>query len=125
MENLSIVQTKYTLGVNFNVENGVLEMLGSSYPEVAAEFFEPIYKWLKNFLATKNAKIVMNLKFDYLNTSSVKCILNVLQILENHKKETSQNHTINWFYKEEDEDILDTGEELAEDSILDFNLKVY
>ena len=122
MENLKIPATKYTLEVNFDAAAGVLEMSGSSYPENAIDFFQPIFDWIKKYLTENPQKIVLNLKINYLNTSSAKCILDILEILEQYYKEKNRDVSVNWYYAEDDEDTLEMGEEIAEDTEIPFNL---
>ncbi len=114
MENLHIEKTKYTMAVDFNQDTGVLEMEGSSYPENALDFFGPIINWIKNYIAQIHRPIVMNIRLNYLNTSSTKCILDIFEILEQYYK-TGGEVKIDWYYAEDDEDIMETGEELGED----------
>ncbi|KAA3606489.1 MAG: DUF1987 domain-containing protein [Calditrichaeota bacterium] len=124
MEHLKLDKTKFTLAIDFN-PNGTLEMEGSSYPESAAEFFAPVYDWLNRFVSEVGTNITLNLRFDYLNTSSVKCVLNILEILESYQENSDSKIVINWYSEEDDEDIFETGEELAEDSSLNFNFISY
>ena len=114
MENLHIEKTKYTMAVDFNQDTGVLEMEGSSYPENALDFFGPIINWIKNYIAQIRRPILMNIRLNYLNTSSTKCILDIFEILEQYYK-TGGEVKIDWYYAEDDEDIMETGEELGED----------
>ncbi|MEM4251402.1 MAG: DUF1987 domain-containing protein, partial [Candidatus Bathyarchaeia archaeon] len=59
-------------------------------------------------------------KLDYFNTSSSKCILNILEMLEDaHAK--GRKVDLNWYYQEEDDDMLENGQEFAEDMSLQFN----
>jgi hypothetical protein len=114
MDNLQINKTKYTMDVNFNKDTGVLEMAGSSYPENALDFFGPIIEWIKQYISHINNPIVMNIRLNYLNTSSTKCILDIFEILEQYYK-SGGDVKVNWYYAEDDEDIMETGEELGED----------
>ena len=114
MENLQVKKTKYTMSVNFNKDTGILEMDGSSYPENALDFFGPIINWIKDYIARINKSMVMNIRLNYLNTSSTKCILDIFEILEQYYK-SGGDVRINWYYAEDDEDIMETGEELGED----------
>jgi len=124
MNNLHIEHTKYTFKVDFNANSGILEMSGSSYPEDAIEFFQPIFNWIKKFISEVNKSIVLNLKFDYMNTSSSKCILDIFEILEKYHNEDNDVQ-INWYYEVNDEDMQETGEEFAEDIKLPFKLIAY
>ena len=114
MENLTIEKSKYTLEVNFDSSTGNLKMSGESYPENAVEFFQPIFEWIREYVTKKGKPIVLDLDLSYLNTSSTKCVLDIFEILERFHKEGGQVQ-VNWRYAEDDEDILETGEEISED----------
>ncbi len=114
MDNLKIAKTKYTMEIDFNKDTGVLEMAGSSYPENALDFFGPIIKWFKDYISEVKKQMVLNIRLNYLNTSSTKCILDIFEILDQYHQ-TGGAVKINWYYAEDDEDIIETGEELAED----------
>ncbi len=113
MNNLKIPKTKYSMEVNFDKDTGILEMEGASYPENALDFFGPIVEWIKNYISEINKPIIMNIRINYINTSSTKCILDMFEMLQEY-------HTsgvcikINWFYEKDDEDIMETGEEIGE-----------
>lgn len=124
MDDLQIPETKYTLAINFNAREGVLEMTGSSYPASAVDFFDPIFTWVREYIATAGGPIQLDLKLNYLNTSSTKCILDILEILESYFKRGGAVR-VNWYYAEDDEDIMETGEEIAEDIELPLNLIAY
>jgi len=120
MNNLQIAKTKYTAGVLFDAANGILEIEGSSYPENAFDFFQPIARWIESYIAETEKPITFNLRLQYLNTSSSKCLLDILQILERHLK-AGRDVEINWHYLKDDEDSLETGEEFSHDTELKFN----
>ena len=52
----------------------------------------------------------MNVQLEYFNTSSSKCILDVFKKLESIQK-GKQEVIINWYYEEDDEDMLEAGED--------------
>src|ERR1044071_8431731 len=104
MQNLIIEKTKTTPQVNFNAATGSLEIAGESYPENAMQIYQPILDWLKNFTSTTKNKIVFNFKLSYFNTSSSKCIFNIMELLEEAVKAGSKVE-INWCYAEDDEDM--------------------
>jgi len=124
MENLYIPKTKYTLEVNFDVKKRIFEMNGASYPENAIEFFQPIFDYIQSYITKIRKPISLNLKINYLNTSSTKCLIDILEMLEQHNNEFG-NVTINWYYDKDDEDIQEMGEDLLEDFDLPINLISY
>lgn len=114
MDNLRIEKTKYTMEIDFNKDTGILEMAGSSYPENALDFFGPVASWINKYIEEVKKRMVLNIRLNYLNTSSTKCILDTFEKLNAYFKEGGDVQ-VNWYYAEDDEDIMETGEELGED----------
>lgn len=121
MEHLKMENTKYTVKVDFNADTGVLLLEGASYPENASEFYQPIFDWIKQYTTEIKKELALNLKLNYLNTSSTKCMLDIIDLLEEYFNEGGIVN-INWYYEENDEDILETGEEFSEDTNVPINL---
>jgi len=119
MKDLKIEKTKYTLEVDFNATTGLLNLAGSSYPENAIDFYKPITNWIEEFIESEKKPITLNFKLNYLNTSSTKCILDIFEILEEYNE--NNEVVVNWYYEEDDEDILETGEEMGEDIEIPMN----
>jgi len=110
MELIKIEGTPKTPTVTMNPETGVIEIKGRSIPENSIEFYKPIVDWLDEYAGSPVEKTVVNMQLEYFNTSSSKCILDVFKKLEVLKK--NQNDVIiNWYYEEDDEDMLEAGED--------------
>ena len=115
MENLTLGATKSTPSISFDAQSGILEIRGRSYPENAAKFYAPVYEWLKSYLGSAHPGIVeVTLEITYLNSSSSKALLNLLDILDSAAK-GGREVIITWLYHEEDETGLECGEEFKED----------
>lgn len=110
MENLFLVETKYTPEVEGDVNNSFLKISGSSYPENSNEFYKPIYNWLEEYFKNYN-ELTVNFYINYFNTSTSKCFLILIEMLEEYQKQ-GKKILVNWHYKKDDEDILESGEEL-------------
>ena len=121
MEILKIPGTKYTLEINFDPDTGHLEMAGSSYPENAVEFFQPIFEWLENYVSKVKNSILLSLNFDYLNSISTRCIINILEILEMYYNGGGKVE-VNWYCAKDNEDMLQMAQEIAEDVKLPINV---
>jgi hypothetical protein len=117
-------RTKTTPRVDLNAETGELEIIGECYPENAMPFYKPIFEWLNDYLCQSNTAIIVNLRLAYFNTSTSKCLLNLLEILEQAHLNGRQIE-LNWHYQENDEDMLDSGYEFAEDITLPFNFLAF
>lgn len=112
METITIKGTPKTPTIELNVNSGVVEIKGRSIPENAIDFYRPIVEWLDNYSESPLDKTVVNIQLEYFNTSSSKCILDVFKKLENiYKRNGYKGVVINWYYEEDDEDMLEAGED--------------
>ncbi len=110
MEPISIEGTAKTPTVKFNSETGVMEIKGRSIPENSIEFYKPLVDWLDSYSKEPKGLTQVNVQLEYFNTSSSKCILDVFKKLEGIQK-GKQEVIINWYYEEDDEDMLEAGED--------------
>ena len=110
MESLLIEGTPKTPNVKFDPEKGVLEINGRSIPENSIEFYKPLVDWLEEYTQKPLSKTQVNVHLEYFNTSSSKCILDVFKKLETIHKNKYEVQ-INWYYEEDDEDMLEAGED--------------
>lgn len=125
MENLYIEGSDYIPEVDFRADTGVLTISGESYHEYTLEFFEPIFDWLKRFTNEPGKKIELNFKMSYFNTSSSRRFLEIMNLLEDYHFNKNGHVVVNWHYEKNDLDMLESGEEYAEDVKLEFNLLPY
>jgi hypothetical protein len=110
MEKLSIEGTPKTPTINFDFGSGVLEIKGRSIPENSIEFYKPLVETLEKYSSKPQANTDVNIQLEYFNTSSSKCILDVFKKLEAIHK-NGNKITINWYYEQDDEDMLEAGED--------------
>ncbi len=121
LTNLILAKTKNTLSVNFDASSGILELSGSSYPENTTDFFKPLIEWIQQYFLEVTGKMVLNIKIDYLNSSSIKYLSDMIDKLENYHKSGGVVE-INWHHKEDDDDIKEMGEEIKEDVSFKFTI---
>lgn len=107
---MNIEGTPKTPSITLNPESGIIEIKGRSIPENSIEFYKPIVDWLEDYANAPKEKTVVNIQLEYFNTSSSKCILDVFKKLENLKK-GKNDIVVNWYYEEDDEDMLEAGED--------------
>ena len=121
MEPIIIEGTPKTPSIKFDAREGVFEIKGRSIPENSVEFYKPLNEWLDQYMQVPLDKTVVNIRLEYFNTSSSKCILDVFKRLESIHK-SKHDVEINWFYEEDDEDMLEAGEDY--DSIIKVPFKM-
>ena len=112
MKPLNIVDTSKTPLVFCDCDLGTVELSGMSYSEDTFAFYEPIFKWINEYLQNPNEVTNFNMKIKYFNTSSVKCLFDLLEMFSNLSK-SGKKVNINWYYDQEDEEMRDTGENFS------------
>lgn len=122
MDNLFLAKTKSTPEINFDKNKNYLKIEGESYPENSFEFYEPIFEWLEKYLKEiKNETVILDISLSYLNTSSTKSIMCILDILE-ESYEDDKNIIINWYYEKENELSYEIAEDFKEYLEIPLNL---
>lgn len=116
-----IKKTKTTPMLYIDYDNGTVTIEGHSYPENAESLFRPFVSTLENFLYKTDKPIVFEFNVPYLNTSSTKFLYDILELL-NKATENNKNILLNWYYDIENENTLELGTELLEDSNFQYKL---
>ncbi|HUX11692.1 MAG TPA: DUF1987 domain-containing protein [Spirochaetia bacterium] len=121
MESLSIKSGVSSPSVDFDPETGLLRMGGESYPENSFEFYTPIIAWLTGYLSDVTHPVRFLVELSYLNTSSTKCMIDLLDQLEAGFKQ-GVKVSVDWYYDRDNERARDTIEEFREDFTMPFNV---
>ncbi len=110
MDSIFIEGSPKTPTVSFDSEKGVITLKGRSIPENSIEFYRPLVDWLESYSQTPQPKTTCTIQLEYFNTSSSKCLLDLFKKMENMNKNGNEI-VINWYYEEDDEDMLEAGED--------------
>lgn len=111
MENLVIAGSPKTPSIDFNAESGKIVLKGRSIPENSIEFYKPLNDWLDNYSTAPVDQTVVDVRLEYFNTSSSKCILDFFKRLELLKSGGSTDVIVNWYFETDDEDMQEAGED--------------
>jgi len=120
MEKIFIEPTRVTPLVNFDPDEGLLEIKGRSSPENSILVYQKIIDNLDQYIQSDLTDFKANFSFEYFNTSSSKCLFDVFKRLS-RIEESGKGLTINWYYEEDDEDMMEAGEDYADLLDLEFN----
>jgi len=110
MDKLEIEGSAKTPDIRLNPEEGNLEIKGRSIPENSVAFYKPVIDWLAEYEQNTKEETIVNIQLEYFNTSSSKCILDLLKKLEGINNGKSKV-LVKWHYEEDDEDMLEAGED--------------
>lgn len=114
MQDLYIAATSTSPEVDFRFSEDRLSLIGESYPENAAAFYGPVVEALRGYLAQACGRdIEVNVELKYFNSSSTKVLFNIFELL--HAATGSNDVRLHWHYDEEDDTILEFGNDLHED----------
>lgn len=118
MNDIKIDGTPKTPSVRFTAEDGILEIKGRSIPENSIEFYKPLIDWVESYARAPKETTSVIIQLEYFNTASSKCILDLFKRLET----ISKGVQVNWYYEEDDEDMLEAGEDY--DAIINLPFKM-
>jgi hypothetical protein len=119
MNDLERAQTPSTPAVRMDHEKGRVFMAGDSYPENPFEFFQPIIDWIDTFLKEGTRPLTFNLELVYLNTSSIRAMMDIFDRLEDAHLGGRQVSVL-WSYDPENERVGELAEEFKEDCTFPF-----
>ena len=116
MEGKKISATRMTPEVYLGPE-GIIKLWGRSISEDSKGFFDEVSIWIDKYLISPAESTTVEFGLEYFNSASAKQIIIILKkllLLAQMQKKL----TVNWFYEEGDDDILEKGEYFS--SVLDF-----
>jgi hypothetical protein len=126
MESLVINEVKgspYFPSVHFNAETGVCEIRGESYMEETYKFYEPLIKWINDYIQQKKP-LVMHFKLTYFNTNSSRLILDILDIFKKYR-ENGGSIDVYWHYDIKDPDMVEEVEDFMAESDMEIKMVTF
>lgn len=126
MTDIYIPATSDTPEIDFKFSSNMLSMSGEAYPENGVEFFRPILKQLQSHLKSLNGDAVeFNFQLTYFNSVSTKIFYSMFELLNEYAKAHPNSVLLNWHHDEDDDTILELGQDIQEDfTWIDFNAVV-
>jgi len=120
--NLSVPATQFSPGVEGDWQAGKLVMIGESYPENTYEFFAKIIEWTEKFLAQSQRALELELQLSYLNTSSIRTMIDIFDLLQ-EASDDGQSVNVSWLYDSRNPRASELGEEFKEDYSFPFEIR--
>lgn len=124
MQSISLEPGAKTPGVTLDSENGTIKIWGRSIPEDSVGFYSPVFAWLDEYAGSPPDKTVAEFRMEYFNTSSSKCLLDIFRKLEGMQKSGKTKVEVKWLYEEDDEDMMEAGEDYQTIVELPFSIEV-
>ena len=117
---LHIDRTDTSPGIELDLEHGIIDFTGRSLPANSEIFYSRVYRWLEEYLKQPRAETTVNMKLDYLDTSSSKHFFNIFDKL-NAVSERGQKVHVKWHYETGDEEMAETGKDYQSFFDMDFS----
>ncbi|RLD51219.1 MAG: hypothetical protein DRI94_06645, partial [Bacteroidetes bacterium] len=121
MESIYVKKTKKTPLISLDLTENIFQIKGPSFSEDILSVYDPVISWMNENLPQLENELTCELYFTVLNSASHKKIFQILIIL-NGFMDRGKKIKIKWYYDEDDEDIMEMGEDLTELINLPFDL---
>ena len=101
---------------------GIIKITGQLIPENAEDFFIPIEKWIDEYFNNPAEITSVEICIEYINSAGTKYLLDLIhKITYIHLQKNTKKFVINWYYRDEDEDMLEKGRFFSSDLDVPFN----
>ena len=124
MEVLEIPNTAKTPQISLN-PNGTLLFKGRSIPENSIDFYRPVMDWLTEYAREAQPLTTVEMRLEYFNTSSSKCILDIFKRLSLIHELTGKEVQVKWYFFSDDEDMYESGNDYSTIVKIPFELVPY
>ena len=118
MTDILLEGTAKTPEVKFSIDPISMSLSGRSIPENSIEFYKPLLDWVDQSIQSHDEVVCISVKLEYFNTSSSKCLMDLFKRIE----KAAPMASVDWYYEEEDEDMLEAGEDY--DAIIDIPFRL-
>ncbi|MBB4861945.1 hypothetical protein HNP46_000782 [Pseudomonas nitritireducens] len=124
MSDLNVTGTQSTPQIHGDWQAGILAMQGDSYPENSYELFGQVIEWVERFLTQEQRPLELDLRLLYLNTSSIKAMMDIFDLLEEAHSQ-GRATSVAWHYDRRNERVAELAEEFREDCTFPFVIQAY
>ncbi len=119
MDKVLIQATGRTPSIILDAEKGYVEIKGRSTPENTEKVYGAVVRWVEEYLLHPQKRTVISFNFEYLNSSSAKVLIYLMNKFLVASKAETTDILINWIYS--DDDMLDAGKDF--EAITDLKFK--
>lgn len=108
-------ETRTLPEIDFEEINGILKLSGKSISNEVPEYYKPILDYVREIVKSLN-KLEVTIDFEYFNTKTARELIRLFDIIKDVK-----DLTINWYYEEDDESMLEAGKDYEDITGIKFN----
>ena len=119
VKELQILPTNHTPEIILNPE-GIIKIKGRWMNENIADFSKPILDWFDTYICDPAEITCADIYLEYFNGVNSMIFISLLKKIT-YIKLKNKKFVINWYYEEDDEDILEQGEYISSFLDVPFN----
>lgn len=124
MKLIIVSPSEYTPALHLDPHKKKIEISGISRPENVGLFYQQVLDWIDEFEdgmeGEEPGNIHVIFKLEYCNSATLKFLLMILERLANFQ-DKGYSLTIDWYYDDGDDKMLEDGEDIADAAEIDFN----
>jgi len=106
----------------FVLRDGYIRLSGRSIPQNARQLYKICIDWVEQYVQSPASETKIDLYFEYIDTASIRCVVDILTKLSRIADDTEKRVEINWYYERDDEDSLDLGAYIQAHLKIPFNI---
>lgn len=89
---------------------GIIKLTGRLVSENPLDFFNPIEEWIDEYFRNPAEITSVEIGLEYINSSGTKYLFDIIhRITYVYLEKNDKRFVINWYYEEDDEDMLERG----------------
>jgi len=106
----------------FVLTDGYIRLSGRSIPQNAKQLYKICFDWIDQYVQKPARKTKVDLFFEYIDTSSIRCVVDLLTKLCSIPENSHKQVEVNWYYEKDDEDSFDLGVYIQQHLKVPFNI---
>jgi len=106
----------------FILRDGYIRLAGRSIPQNARQLYKICNDWIDQYVQSPARTTKVDLYFEYIDTSSIRCVVEILTKLSRITESGKNKIEMNWYYEHDDEDSYDLGAYIQVHLKIPFNI---
>ena len=106
----------------FIMRDGYIQLSGRSIPQNARQLYKICFDWIEQYIQRPARDTKVDLFFEYIDTSSIRCVVDLLTKLCYIPEIAHKRVEINWYYEKDDDDSYDLGIYIQQHLKVPFNI---
>jgi len=106
----------------FVLTDGYIRLSGRSIPQNARQLYKICIDWVDQYVQSPARETKVDLYFEYIDTSSIRCVVDILTKLSHIPVNRQDRIEMNWYYERDDDDSYDLGAYIQAHLKVPFNI---